>query len=109
MFQKHNSQGRLFDSRVSVNDRKKKKIDTSWATVFQKDIFPVLIGMENEFSDFFHPTQGRPNHDVAVMLGALLLKHLFDLTDEMTVENFNFNMLWHQALDLDQYDCNLCR
>lgn len=109
MFQKHNSQGRLFDSRVSVNDRKKKKIDTSWATVFQKDILPVLIGMEDEFSDFFHPTQGRPNHDVGVMLGALLLKHLFDLTDEMTVENFNFNMLWHQALDLDLYDCNLCR
>ena len=101
MFQKHNSQGRLFDSRVSVNDRKKKKIDTSWAAVFQKDILPVLIGMEDQFSGFFHPTQGRPNHDVAVMLGALLLKHLLDLTDEMTVENFNFHVLWHQALDLD--------
>lgn len=109
MFQKHNSQGRLFDSRVSVNDRKKKKIDTSWAAVFKKDIHPVLIGIEDQFADFFHPTQGRPNHDVAMMLGAILLKHMFDLTDEMTVENFNFNMLWHQALDLDQYDCNLCR
>ena len=65
VFQKHNSQGKLFDSRTAVNDRKKRKIDISWAAVFQKDIYPVLIGMEDQFADFFHPTQGRPNHGVA--------------------------------------------
>ncbi|MGB3975326.1 MAG: transposase [bacterium] len=109
MFQKHNPQGKLFDSRTAVNDRKKRKIDTSWAAVFRKDIYPVLIGMEDQFADFFHPTQGRPNHGVAMMLGTILLKHLFDFTDELTVENFNFNVLWHQALEIDLYDCNLCR
>ncbi len=109
VFQKHNPQGKLFDSRTAVNDRKKRKIDTSWAAVFQKDIYPVLIGMEDQFADFFHPTQGRPNHGVAMMLGTILLKHMFDFTDAMTVESFNFNVLWHQALGIDLYDCNLCR
>ena len=108
MFQKHNPQGKLFDFWTAVNDHEKLKIDTSCAVVFQKDIYPVLIGIEDQFADFFHPTQRRPNHGVAMMLGTIWLKHMFDFSDELTVENFNFKMLWHQALELDQYDCSLC-
>ena len=37
------------------------------------------------------------------------MKHEFDLTDEETVDQFNFNILWHKALGVVSYDCNICR
>jgi len=109
MFRKHNPQEKLFNSATNVSDRKKAKLNKTWAEVFRQKILPVLRRQEESYSDFYPSTTGRPNHEVNVMLGTILLKHSFDLTDEATVENFTFNTLWHHALDLDGFDCNLCR
>jgi hypothetical protein len=109
MYRGHNPQKKLFNSATNVSDRKKAKLNKSWAEPFRQKILPVLRRKEESYRDFYPSTTGRPNHEVNVMLGAILLKHAFDLTDESTVENFTFNTLWHHALDLDGFDCNLCR
>mgnify|MGYP000506915433 CR=1 FL=1 len=43
---------------------------------------------------------GRPTNELVAMMGAMLLQHMHDLTDEETAEQFAFNMQWHYALDI---------
>lgn len=83
--------------------------DKRGASVFNTTFMPVLMRIEDQFDDFFDSTFGRPNFPVAALLGILLLKHGSDLTDEETVDQFNFNILWHKALGVSSYDYNICR
>ena len=52
---------------------------------------------------------GRPSKDWPVVLGALILQQIHDLTDAATVEAISFNLAWHYALDIrmesDTYIC----
>ena len=41
---------------------------------------------------------GRPNRAVQTLLGVLVLKEMFDLTDIEALEELEFNLLWHHAL-----------
>ena len=43
---------------------------------------------------------GRPSKDLPVVLGALILQQMHDLTDAATVEAIAFNLAWHYALDI---------
>lgn len=109
MFKSHDKQAKLYFGSFDIVPRKLQKIDKSWASLFFSKIMTTLMTLEAEFQDFFDASMGRPNFPVAAMLGILLLKHEFDLTDEETVDQFNFNILWHKALGVSSYDCNLCR
>ncbi len=54
-------------------------------------------------------TLGRPSKDLHVVLGALLLQQLHDLTDAQTVEAIAFNIAWQYALDVrSEADCYFC-
>lgn len=109
MFKNHDKQTKMFFRSFDITPRKLKKIDKSWASIFNSVFMPVLMRIEDQFDEFFDESMGRPNFPVAVLLGILLLKHEFDLTDEETVDQFNFNILWHKALGVSSYDCNICR
>ena len=109
MFKNHDKQTKMFFRSFDITPRKLKKTDKSWASIFNSVFMPVLMRIEDKFYDFFDSSLGRPNFPVAVLLGILLLKHEFDLTDEETVDQFNFNILWHKALGVSSYDCNICR
>ena len=45
----------------------------------------------------YSPDMGRPNRAVQTVLGVLVLKEMFDLTDMEALEELEFNLLWHQA------------
>jgi len=109
MFRNQDKQTKMYFRSFDIVPRKLKKIDNSWAGVFNSEILPVLMRIEDQFDDFFDSSMGRPNFPVAALNGILLLKHEFDLTDEETVDQFNFNILWHKALGVSSYDCNICR
>lgn len=109
MFKNHDKQTKMYFRSFDITPRKLKKIDKSWAGIFNSEILPVLMRIEDTFDDFFDSSMGRPNFPVAVLNGILLLKHKFDLTDEETADQFNFNILWHKALGVSSYDCNICR
>ncbi|MBA3005450.1 MAG: transposase [Desulfocapsa sp.] len=45
-------------------------------------------------------------NELVSMVGAMLLQHMHDLTDQETVEQFSFNIQWHYALDItSNSDC----
>lgn len=84
MFKKSSPQAKLFDSTANVSDRKRAKIQGSWAVPFRETILPTLREIEDDFADFYHESNGRPNHAVSQMLGVLILKHEYDLTEKST-------------------------
>jgi hypothetical protein len=43
---------------------------------------------------------GRPTVDLPVVLGAIILQQMFNLTDRETVDAMAFNITWHYALDV---------
>lgn len=62
-----------------------------------------------ELAALFSSDMGRPSKDLPVVLGALVLQQMHDLTDAATVEAISFSLAWHYALDIrmdsDAYVC----
>jgi len=80
-----------------------------WAGRFRSKALPVLLANEPTFRPLFCEDNGRPNKPVAATLGLLILKEMFDLTDEAALDNFEFNNAWQYALDLDPDEAHLCQ
>ena len=64
---------------------------------------------EELFAPLYCDDNGRPNKAVSVVLGVLLLKEMFNLTDEEALEQLEFNLLWHHALRLTPEEAHLCQ
>ena len=99
MFQAREPQESLWQSEFLITPRKAKLMRRSWAEVFRNEAL-VLIE-EERFAPMFSPDMGRPNRAVQTVLGVLVLKEMFDLTDMEALEELEFNLLWHHALRLE--------
>ena len=94
-FRKNESQQlSMFDAFHALTPREQKALEKSWAKVFADEIFPYID--EDRFSVLYSDKASRPNTPVNVIIGALILKELHDLSDDEVVENillvpaFNF-------------------
>jgi hypothetical protein len=105
MFQERDPQGSLFQSAFLFPDKKLKRLEKSWADVFQKKALPLIE--EKLFAGMYCQDNGRPNREVQIVMGVLLLKDMFDLTDEEALEDLEFNLLWHHALRLSLEEAHL--
>ena len=74
----------LSDSlRSFVEIREKKVLERSWAKIFADEIFPAID--EERFSVLYSENDAtRPNTPVNVIVGALIIKELFDYSDDET-------------------------
>ena len=68
----------------------------------------VLID-EDRFAPMYSPDMGRPNRAVQTVLGVLVLKEMFNLTDMEALEELEFNLLWHHALRLEMEESHLAQ
>jgi hypothetical protein len=93
---------------VWLPPQKMAKMPGTWAGVFRREILPMLVKEEKSFARFYHAEHGAPNKPVAVMLGLLILKEMFDLTDAQVCEEFDFNPLWHYALEVPSHKAHVC-
>ena len=88
----------MFDPFDYLGPKRRKILEDSWAGIFRdhiRHVLPVdLLGKH------FSAGMGRPTNELVSMMGAMLLQHMHDLTDEETVEQFAFNIQWHFALDI---------
>lgn len=105
MFRERSPQGSLLQSEFLVPPQKAARLERSWAEVFQSRALPLID--EPRFAHLYCPDNGRPNRAVQIVLGALLLKELFDLTDQEALEQLEFNLLWHHALRLTADEAHL--
>ncbi len=110
MFRKTDSQGSLGSLDVLLSPKKIEYLENKhWAGPFRDKALPVLLAAEDDFAPLFCEDNGRPNKPVAIVLGVLILKHTFDLTDEQAIEQLQFNNAWQYALDVDPDDAHVCQ
>ena len=107
MFQKRNPQGNLFETSNLIPLDKARRLKASWAEPFQSRALALID--EDLFAPMYCGNNGRPNRPVQTVFGVLLLKDMFDLTDEEALEALEFNLLWHHALRLTPEEAHLCQ
>jgi hypothetical protein len=102
-FSKNNCQQiSLNDRSNKLTEREKRILDKSWAKVFGDRIFPLIN--EEKFEILYCADNGRPNTPVNIVIGSLILKEMFGLTDGELLENILFNIQYQYALRLTNYE-----
>ncbi len=107
MFRKSTEQRSIFEPVVALPDAKAERLKASWADAFREHALP-LIG-EDLFAPMFHENNGRPNRPVRLVVGVLILKEIFGLTDEQALEHLEWNILWHHALGVTPDEAHLAQ
>ena len=92
----------LFDRTNNLTDRERKYLNKSWAKEFAEYIFPTID--EKPFRVLYCEDNGRPNTPVNVIIGALILKEMNNLTDEELLESILLDPRYQHALHLTSYD-----
>ena len=107
MFRKRDTQEPLFGMDYFLPPAKAQRLEGSWAEVFRQRALPLIE--EERFAPLYCPDNGRPNRPVETVLGVLLLKEMFGLTDSESLEQLEFSLLWHHALGLSPEEAHLCQ
>lgn len=90
------------DSVFSLTAREKKALANSWAKIFADEIFPNID--EERFSVLYSSKASRPNAPVNVIIGALIIKELFDYSDDEIVENLMLDLHLQYALHTTSFE-----
>jgi hypothetical protein len=88
----------MFDLFEHLGPKRRKLLDDSWAGIFRYNVRHVLP--VDLLARHYCANNGRPTNELVAMMGAMILQHMHDLTDQETVEQFAFNIQWHYALDI---------
>lgn len=96
-YRKRVNQCSMMEPWYSLSAEKKARLEGSWADVFRTKALPLI--KEDLFAGMYSDT-GRPNVPVQTLIGFLLLKEMNDLTYREALEQLEFNMQWHHALQL---------
>jgi len=107
MFRERDPQHNLFETSNLIPRTKAKRLEKSWAEAFRNQALPLID--ENLFAPMYCEDNGRPNTPVQIVFGTLLLKEMFDLTDDDCLEQLEFNLLWQHALRLTPEEAHLCQ
>jgi len=91
MFKENNghNQQELFNSYSTLHPKTQKKLENSWAAIFYEHVFCKID--EKPFAVLYSPDRGRTNFPVNILLALELIKHIFDYTDEILLDQYNFN------------------
>ncbi len=106
MFRKNDNhkQTELFNSATFMDERIRRRLETSWAPLFYEHIFCNID--EEPFAILYSENRGRPNFPVNILVALEIIKHFRDYTDEELIEEFFFNLQIKWALGIrDIGDC----
>lgn len=90
------------DTLWGLTPREQKVLEKSWAKVFADDVFPNID--EGRFSVLYSDKASRPNTPVNVIIGALFLKELFNLSDDELVETLMMDIRFQYALHTTSFE-----
>ena len=83
----------LDDSLLSLTEREMKYLKDSWAETFSKEIFPFI--KEDRFSVLYSDNPAsRPNNPVNVYFGPLILRDIFNQSDEKALNSLLFDICY---------------
>jgi len=87
----------LHDSLLSLTEREMKHLKGSWAETFSKKIFPFIT--EDRFSVLYSDNSAsRPNNPVNIYFGLLILREIFNQSDEEALNSLMFDIRYQHAL-----------
>ncbi len=87
----------VFDAIYQLTEREQKRLKNSWAEKFGHEVFPLIN--EERFSVLYSNNPAtRPNNPVNVYVGLLMLRELFDQTDEEALDSLMFDVRYQYAL-----------
>lgn len=93
----------LTDITNNLTVREKKVLENSWAKIFAEEIFPSID--EERFRVLYSErTQCRSNTPVNICVGALIIKELFQISDDEVVENLMLDPRYQYALHTTSYE-----
>lgn len=96
-FVENNSQQISFDdSLFNLTEREQRFLNSSWAKAFSDKVFPAID--EKRFSVLYSDKASRPNTPVNVIVGAMILKELMNLTDDELMQSLMFDVRYQYAL-----------
>ena len=103
-FRTNSSQQYSFTDKVfNLTPPEQKALENSWAKVFADEIFPSID--EERFRVLYSDrTQCRSNTPVNVIVGALIIKEMFQLSDDEVVENLMLDPRYQYALHTTSFD-----
>lgn len=107
MFQETDSQQSLGGPEAWLPEDKRERLEESWAGTFRDLVVPMID--EEKFASLYHETEGAPCKSVRAKVCLLLFRELFDLTDEQTLEQYEWNLQWHYAMGVRPEDAHLTR
>jgi hypothetical protein len=100
---------------ITVKNRQQIKLidDTAWLKKNQLEwlkksvyhtfrVFIIPSICIKPLKKYFQCGIGRPSKDLQSMIGLFILQHLFDLSDEQTIESYSFNDAFRYALDISR-------
>jgi hypothetical protein len=104
MFCRNNAQQiSLTDPLNNMPKYLKEILEKSWANSFQQHIFPNIN--EGRFSVIYSDNYAsRPNSPVNVIIGLLILKEIFQLSDEELIGSLHFDIRYQYALRTTSYE-----
>ena len=105
MFRRRDPQTTMFESGFLIPAAKAKRLRASWAHVFCTRALPLID--EDLFASLYCPDNGRPNRSVQTVMGVLILKDIFNLTDEEALERLEFDLQWQYGLGLTPEEAHL--
>lgn len=87
----------LTDITNSLTSREQKALENSWAKIFAEDIFPSIE--EERFRVIYSDrAQSKFNTPVNICIGALIIKEMFQISDDEVVENLMLDPRYQYAL-----------
>lgn len=86
----------LSDGLFGLTPRELKALEKSWAKIFADDIFPAIN--EEPFRVLYSDKASRPNTPINVIIGALIIKELFNYSDDEMVESLMLDFRLQYAL-----------
>ena len=90
-----------------MDETKRARLEKSWAHQYHTHALPLIDEMA--FARYFDPGNGRPNKSIRMMVSVLILKEIFDLTDEEALEQLEWNAAWQHALDVTPEEAHTCQ
>jgi len=88
----------MFNPFEHLGPKRLAMLESSWAHLFREEILHRLPA--EKLFPLYDESRGRQTKELYAMLGLVLLQQMEDLTDEETVQQFAFNILWQYALNV---------
>lgn len=107
MYRPKRDQGSLFTATTLLPEEKMRRLERTWAWAFRTKALPLIN--EGAFSHLYHKSNGRPNLAIQTLIGLLVIKEMFDLTDDETLFNLEFHLAYQVALALDPHEAHTCQ